>query len=108
MSGPGALVLEQALGVFPPGTVHLAVVDPGVGGNRRPICVLALGMLFVGPDNGVFTPVFLADAKARARILADDAFFRKPVSQPFTAAMFSLRWRRAWPRAWSPPGLARK
>ena len=79
----GALFLEQALGVFPFGTVHLAVVDPGVGGIRRPICVQALGMLFVGPDNGVFTPVFLADVKARARLLADEAFFRKPVSQTF-------------------------
>ena len=79
----GALVLEQALGVFPPGTVHLAVVDPGVGGARRPICVQAAGVRFVGPDNGLFTTVFLADSDAEARLLADESLFRRPVSHTF-------------------------
>jgi len=52
----GALVLRAAAGHFPPGTVHLAVVDPGVGGERRPIIVSLEGHHFVGPDNGLFTP----------------------------------------------------
>ena len=42
---------------FPRGTVHLAVVDPGVGTPRRPILLAAGGHLFVGPDNGLFTPL---------------------------------------------------
>ncbi len=79
----GALVLEQALGVFPPGSVHLAVVDPGVGTERRPICLDALDMFFVGPDNGLFTPVFLADPRARVFLLAEPRYFRHPVSDTF-------------------------
>lgn len=79
----GALVLEQALGVFPPGAVHLAVVDPGVGSSRRPICVSALGMHFVGPDNGLLTPALTADPQARVRLLAESKYFRNPVSDTF-------------------------
>jgi len=52
----GAIALRAAAPCFPPGTVHLAVVDPGVGGSRRPIIVVAGDHLFVGPDNGLFTP----------------------------------------------------
>lgn len=52
-----ALVLEAAAPWFPPGTVHLAVVDPGVGTARRGLVVAARGQFFVGPDNGLFTPV---------------------------------------------------
>ena len=47
-----ALLLEGAWRYFPRGTVHLAVVDPGVGGPRRPIAIEAGGHFFVGPDNG--------------------------------------------------------
>jgi S-adenosyl-L-methionine hydrolase (adenosine-forming) len=51
----GQLALEAAVPYFPPGTVHLAVVDPGVGSARRPLLVQAHGQRFVGPDNGIFT-----------------------------------------------------
>ena len=51
----GQLALEAAVPYFPPGTVHLAVVDPGVGSARRPLLVEAHGQRFVGPDNGIFT-----------------------------------------------------
>jgi len=54
----GALALEAAAGFFPPGTIHLAVVDPGVGTARRALGVNAGGQLFVGPDNGLFTFLF--------------------------------------------------
>jgi S-adenosyl-L-methionine hydrolase (adenosine-forming) len=49
----GAFALAQAAPLFPPGTVHVAVVDPGVGGKRSDIVVEAGGSLYVGPDNGV-------------------------------------------------------
>jgi S-adenosyl-L-methionine hydrolase (adenosine-forming) len=49
------LALEAAVPYFPRGTVHLAVVDPGVGSARRPLLVEAHGQRFVGPDNGIFT-----------------------------------------------------
>jgi len=51
----GGLALEAAAPFFPAGTVHLAVVDPGVGTARRPIAIRASGSYLVGPDNGLFT-----------------------------------------------------
>ncbi len=61
----GALALEAAAPFFPAGTVHLAVVDPGVGGPRRPLVVARDEQRFIGPDNGLFTP-FLLTAGWRA------------------------------------------
>jgi S-adenosylmethionine hydrolase len=51
-----ALALEAVVPFFPEGSVHLAVVDPGVGSPRRAVALSARGHLFVGPDNGLFTP----------------------------------------------------
>ena len=51
----GALRLAAAAPYFPPDTVHVAVVDPGVGGDRRAIAIEVEGFRFVGPDNGVLT-----------------------------------------------------
>ena len=51
----GALRLASARPYFPAGTVHLVVVDPGVGGARRPIAIEAGNQRFVGPDNGVLS-----------------------------------------------------
>jgi S-adenosylmethionine hydrolase len=54
----GALLLEACLPWFPPETIHVAVVDPGVGTARRALCVVdARGRLAVGPDNGLLTPL---------------------------------------------------
>lgn len=50
-----AYVLAAAALYFPPQTVHLVVVDPGVGSQRRPIAMQAQDAFFVGPDNGVFS-----------------------------------------------------
>jgi S-adenosylmethionine hydrolase len=73
----GALALEAAVPFFPPGTVHLAVVDPGVGTTRRGLGVAAGGHLLVGPDNGLFTP-FFADDEWRAFEVAE-ADYRLPI-----------------------------
>lgn len=51
----GAFLLETALAAFPPGTIHLAVVDPGVGTARRAIAVATARAVFVGPDNGLLS-----------------------------------------------------
>ena len=53
-----AFVLGQAYPCFPAGTIHLAIVDPGVGTARKEIVVSAAAQVFVGPDNGIFTWVF--------------------------------------------------
>lgn len=50
----GALALEEAFSFFPAGTIHLAVVDPGVGSSRAPVAIKSRGYHFVGPDNGLF------------------------------------------------------
>jgi len=50
-----AFLLKTAAWEFPPGTVHLVVVDPGVGTDRRPVAIRAGGHYFVGPDNGLFS-----------------------------------------------------
>ena len=52
----GALALRWAAPHFPPATVHLAVVDPGVGGPRRPLVLQTPEARFVGPDNGLLWP----------------------------------------------------
>jgi S-adenosylmethionine hydrolase len=79
----GALALEAAAPHFPPGTIHLAVVDPGVGTSRRGLVVRASGHLFVGPDNGLFTP-FLAEAEDWEAFELESAQYRRPtVSRTF-------------------------
>jgi len=78
-----AFTLAQAWRYFPQGTVHLIVVDPGVGSSRRPIIAEAEGHLFVAPDNGVLTMVFDAVKNCRVREITASAFFRKPVSRTF-------------------------
>ena len=50
--------LSMSYNFFPPTSIHIAVVDPGVGGKRRPILVTTDSHYFIGPDNGIFTPVF--------------------------------------------------
>lgn len=51
-------VLKSAYSYFPKGTIHLAVVDPGVGSGRRPIIVVTESYYFVGPDNGLFSLIY--------------------------------------------------
>ena len=71
-------LLARAYPYFPPGTVHLVVVDPGVGTSRAILAVAADGQFFVGPDNGVFTPVFLrATSLAVHRVTASHLFLTK-------------------------------
>ena len=72
-----AEVLEQALPFYPPGTVTVAVVDPGVGSERKSIAILTKkGHLLVGPDNGIFTLVLASEGLDHAVELSDKRFFR--------------------------------
>lgn len=86
-----AYVLGRAWHHFPPGTVHLAVVDPGVGTTRAALALRARGHFFVGPDNGLFTPV-LRDAAVEAVTLltpsaAAPTFHGRDVFAPAAAAI---------------------
>ncbi len=67
---------------FPNGTVHLVVVDPGVGTARRPILAEAAGQYFVAPDNGVLSMVFSRE-KHKVRAITAEKYFLQPVSQTF-------------------------
>ncbi len=64
----GALILSRSAPYFPPGTVHVAVVDPGVGTTRRPIAARLGGQFFVLPDNGLIT-LLLEQAEAASEIV---------------------------------------
>jgi hypothetical protein len=79
----GAAVLRQAHGFFPAGTIHMAVVDPGVGSERRPILVTTNTQLFVGPDNGIFWPSVRSDPDAEFFHLMESGFFLPHISCTF-------------------------
>lgn len=79
----GALALSQAYPLFPDGTIHLAVVDPGVGGTRRPIVIETKRYFFVGPDNGLFTQVVQSETVKRIIHLTESRYFRAAVSRTF-------------------------
>jgi S-adenosyl-L-methionine hydrolase (adenosine-forming) len=77
----GAFALAQAAPHFPAGTVHVAVVDPGVGGRRHAVIVRGDRHLFVGPDNGLLALV--APGAPRAHAIESAAFRRETVSATF-------------------------
>ena len=79
----GALFLDGAVPAFPPGTVHLAVVDPGVGGARRAIACAIGGQFAVCPDNGLLTLLARRLPIEEAREIANPALRREPVSATF-------------------------
>jgi S-adenosylmethionine hydrolase len=79
----GALAISQAYMYFPKDTIHLVVVDPGVGGARRPILVNAGQYLFVAPDNGVLSLVYEREERVVVRHITAEHYFRNPVSPTF-------------------------
>jgi S-adenosyl-L-methionine hydrolase (adenosine-forming) len=79
----GAFTLGQAYPYFPPGTIHLAVVDPGVGTARKGLIAAAGGQFFVAPDNGLLTYVAKTAEDFSAFEITADHYFRKPVSSTF-------------------------
>jgi S-adenosyl-L-methionine hydrolase (adenosine-forming) len=78
-----AFTLYGAHRCFPPGTVHLAVVDPGVGSDRRPIVIETSKYIFVGPDNGLFSIILERVQEARVRHLTNSEYFLPNLSSTF-------------------------
>ena len=68
---------------FPPGTIHVSVVDPGVGSTRRALVVQCADQLFVGPDNGLFSWICERERKHTVRQVTNQAFQRDHVSTTF-------------------------
>jgi S-adenosylmethionine hydrolase len=81
----GALAISQAYSYFPNGTIHMVVVDPGVGTERRPILASSDGYHFVAPDNGVLSMVYSREERIHVRHITSEHYFRQPVSHTFHA-----------------------
>lgn len=79
----GAYVLKAAYKWFPRGTIHVAVVDPGVGTRRRGIVVRTSNYVFVGPDNGLLALAALDDGILEARLIQNPRLTRQRVSFTF-------------------------
>ncbi len=78
----GAYVISQAWKCFPKRTVHVVVVDPGVGTARRPILMETGGQYFIAPDNGVLSMIY-GQEKHKIRLISNERWFRQPVSRTF-------------------------
>lgn len=78
-----AYVLLAGHTSFPPGTIHVAVVDPGVGSERKPLVVRACEQLFVGPDNGLFSLIIEKDPRFQAYEITNPDFIGTKVSSTF-------------------------
>lgn len=79
----GAYTLSAAAAAFPAGTIHLAVVDPGVGTDRLPLAVASGGQVFVGPDNGLLLVAAHRLGEPRAHAIAVERFALRPLSATF-------------------------
>jgi S-adenosylmethionine hydrolase len=96
----GALTIANAYRYFPPRTIHVVIVDPGVGTQRRPLLVTGEKQYFVAPDNGVLSMILGLESCAVRHVTAEH-YFLSPVSSTFhgrdifapTAAWLSKAWQ---------------
>lgn len=79
----GALTIAQAYSYFPPDTIHLVIVDPGVGSERRPLLITTEKHIFIAPDNGVMSLVYERSERLSVRHITASHYFLQPVSQTF-------------------------
>jgi S-adenosyl-L-methionine hydrolase (adenosine-forming) len=81
----GALTASQAYSYFPSGTVHMVIVDPGVGTARRPIILTGDRHLFVAPDNGVLSLIYAREERLSVRHITAEHYFLRERSNTFHA-----------------------
>ena len=79
----GALTISQAYSYFPNRTIHVVIVDPGVGTARRPILASSDKYHFVAPDNGVLSLVYAREPRMHVRHITSEHYFLQPVSNTF-------------------------
>jgi S-adenosyl-L-methionine hydrolase (adenosine-forming) len=99
----GALAIAAAYRYFPPKTIHVVIVDPGVGSERRPLLVSGENQFFVAPDNGVLSLIYENEAALTVRNITAEHYFIQPVSRTFhgrdvfapVAAWLSKTWQMA-------------
>jgi len=78
-----AFLLKSSFKYFPKDTIHLVVVDPGVGSKRRKLLVKTKDYYFVAPDNGVLSPALKGGGPKKIVEITNDRYFLKPVSDTF-------------------------
>ncbi|MCX7880130.1 MAG: SAM-dependent chlorinase/fluorinase [Ignavibacteria bacterium] len=78
-----AFLLMVSIKYFPPKTIFIAVVDPGVGSNRNPLCIQTETFYFVGPDNGVFSYALTNFKSIKAYRITTEKYFLENVSKTF-------------------------
>src|SRR5258708_3080595 len=81
----GGLTISQAYSYFPSGTVHMVIVDPGVGTARRPVILTGDRHLFVAPDNGVLSLIYDREERLSVRHVTAEHYFLQPRSNTFHA-----------------------
>ncbi len=81
----GSFLLWASLQDIDEQSVVMAIVDPGVGSQRKPIVVVTENRVFVGPDNGIFSFIFASQTIRKIFHITADHYFRSPVSQTFHA-----------------------
>ena len=99
----GALSIAAAYSYFPPRSVHVVIVDPGVGTERRPILVSGQNHYFLAPDNGVLSGIYEREHPVVVRHITSEHYFLQPVSKTFhgrdvfapVAAWLSKNWQPA-------------
>ena len=79
----GGLIIKDSYTYFPSGTVHVGVVDPGVGSTRRPIAVLVENYIFVGPDNGLFSTIIETQRHTDVIHLKEKRYWMNSISPTF-------------------------
>jgi S-adenosylmethionine hydrolase len=79
----GGFVLDQASKEFPPGSIHIAVVDPGVGSERKPILAECDGQTFIGPDNGILYRILERSRGVKVYEIANQHLLTRPLSKTF-------------------------
>jgi len=99
----GAMAIANAYAYFPPRTIHVVVVDSGVGTERRPLLVSGQNQYFIAPDNGVLSAVYEQEQNFVVRHLTAEHYFLQPVSNTFhgrdifaaVAGWLSKNWQPA-------------
>jgi hypothetical protein len=79
----GAIAISQAYRYYPRDTIHMVIIDPGVGGPRRPIVATVGQHIFLAPDNGVLSLVYEQEERASVRHITASHYFMQPVSATF-------------------------
>ena len=101
----GALAIGSAYRYFPPKTIHMVIVDPGVGTERRPLLVAGETQFFIAPDNGVLSMVYEREARISVYHLTSEHYHLRPVSRTFHGRDIFAPVAGWLSKAWQPQSM---